>query len=406
MKKLSTLFLALLLVLPSIFCVGAQAADVTVFVDGVYVEFDVAPQIINDRTMVPMRAIFEQIGAQVEWDDSTKTAISTKGDITVKISIGEYKLNKNGVDIAIDVPAQIVDSRTLVPVRAISESFDCQVFWDDATRSVRVVTLNLPEPELTEDDKAVYLTLGTENPIEISKATYNLYANMLPDSDEAGVIEYIRTYEGIYKYHSDKGMYMEDVILDAINTQLYNALHDEVYSQLITTYNTTDAALRDYLAKNIYITCAQEAEGLVQYTDAEILAFARENYIRVKHILVKDEKVAQEILEKAKAGESFEALVTEHSIDSMNVESGYVFNKGKMVAEFETAAFALAEGEISNLVPSTYGYHIIKKYPMSEITDEYILSNLADDINMELNNAAYSANVKAVIATLTVNVNK
>ncbi len=99
---------------------------------------DVPAQIIDSRTMVPLRAIFEALGASVEWDDATKTVTSTKGDTTVKLTIGQASINVNGADKALDVPAQIVDSRTLVPVRAIAESFGCDVAWDDPTKTVTI----------------------------------------------------------------------------------------------------------------------------------------------------------------------------------------------------------------------------------------------------------------------------
>ena len=99
---------------------------------------DVPAQIIESRTMVPLRAIFEALGASVEWDDATKTVTSVKGDTTVKLTIGQASINVNGEDKALDVPAQIVDSRTLVPVRAIAESFGCEVAWDDATKTVTI----------------------------------------------------------------------------------------------------------------------------------------------------------------------------------------------------------------------------------------------------------------------------
>ena len=99
---------------------------------------DVPAQIIESRTMVPLRAIFEALGASVEWDDATKTVTSVKGDTTVKLTIGDTNLYVNGAAKVLDVPAQIVDSRTLVPVRAIAESFGCEVGWDDPTKTVTI----------------------------------------------------------------------------------------------------------------------------------------------------------------------------------------------------------------------------------------------------------------------------
>ncbi len=99
---------------------------------------DVPAQTINGRTMVPLRAIFEALGATVEWDDVTQTVTSTKGDITIKLQINSNILNKNNEEITLDVPAQLIDGRTMVPARAVAEAFNCQVGWDDATQTVTI----------------------------------------------------------------------------------------------------------------------------------------------------------------------------------------------------------------------------------------------------------------------------
>ncbi len=96
------------------------------------------PYIKNDRTLVPMRAIFEALGAEVSWDDTTKTAIGVKDDVEVKITIGENVLYKNGDAIELDCAAEITNNRTMVPVRAISEAFGCTVNWDNDTKTVEI----------------------------------------------------------------------------------------------------------------------------------------------------------------------------------------------------------------------------------------------------------------------------
>jgi len=106
--------------------------------NGVAKALDVPAQIIDSRTMVPLRAIFEALGATVEWDDATKTVTSTKDGTTVKLTIGVPAINVNGTDKALDVAAQIVESRTLVPVRAVAEAYGCAVAWDDATKTVTI----------------------------------------------------------------------------------------------------------------------------------------------------------------------------------------------------------------------------------------------------------------------------
>ncbi len=112
--------------------------DKNIVKNGVATALDVPAQIIDSRTMVPLRAIFEALGASVEWDDATKTVTSVKGDITVKLTVGTSEIIVNDTATALDVPAQIVESRTLVPVRVIAESFGCTVGWDDATKTVTI----------------------------------------------------------------------------------------------------------------------------------------------------------------------------------------------------------------------------------------------------------------------------
>ncbi len=112
--------------------------DANIITNGESKALDVPAQLIDNRTMVPLRAIFEALGASVEWDGDTKTVTSVKGDTTVKLTVGEKKLTVNGTAKELDVPGQIVENRTLVPVRAISEAFGCEVGWDSATRTVTI----------------------------------------------------------------------------------------------------------------------------------------------------------------------------------------------------------------------------------------------------------------------------
>ena len=93
--------------------------------------FDVEPKIENGRTLVPMRAIFEAMGCAVYYSESDgKQIISARraNDVLI-LTIGEDKMYFNGKEIALDVPAKIEDGRTLIPIRAVSEAFECEVHW-------------------------------------------------------------------------------------------------------------------------------------------------------------------------------------------------------------------------------------------------------------------------------------
>ncbi len=135
MKKLISSVLIFILML----C-GTAFADepINVEVNGKLIDFDVPPQIINGRTLVPMRAIFEHLGATVEWNDKTKTVTAVRENTTISLKIGDTDMIINGIPKLIDAPACIINGRTLVPIRAISDAFDLGVRWNKLTRTVSV----------------------------------------------------------------------------------------------------------------------------------------------------------------------------------------------------------------------------------------------------------------------------
>ena len=110
--------------------------EITVLVDGEKVEFDQAPVIENGRTLVPVRAIFEKLGARVSYEPVRKKVYAELGSRYVAFLIGADTIYTNDGGTKIDTPAKIINDRTLVPVRAVSEGFGAKVGWDGATRTV------------------------------------------------------------------------------------------------------------------------------------------------------------------------------------------------------------------------------------------------------------------------------
>ncbi len=94
------------------------------------------PEILEGRTLVPLRSIFEAMGADVEWDGATSTATAKRGATTVNIQIGANSIYKNGQAISVDVPAQLLNGRTMVPARVIAEAFGADVQWNGNGRTV------------------------------------------------------------------------------------------------------------------------------------------------------------------------------------------------------------------------------------------------------------------------------
>ena len=111
---------------------------IKVLLNGKEISFDQPPVLKDGRTLVPVRAIFEAMGAVVNWDDKTQTVTAVRGNTTVVMQIGNTVMKVNDEKIILDVPPQILNSRTLVPARAVAESFGADVKWDDKTSTVTI----------------------------------------------------------------------------------------------------------------------------------------------------------------------------------------------------------------------------------------------------------------------------
>lgn len=135
-KRFSALFLIFVL---SSACISAWGKDgISVIVSGEKVNFDVEPEISEGRTMVPVRAIFEAMGASVSWDGASGTVMAEKLGKTVEFVIGEKEADYSGKKIKMDVPAVIKDGRTLVPARFSAEGLGYTVSWEPVSRTVTI----------------------------------------------------------------------------------------------------------------------------------------------------------------------------------------------------------------------------------------------------------------------------
>ena len=154
-RKVDYMKKSLIFALVYSFCFATQAPTlandaITVKYNGNLIAFDVPPQAIDGRVMVPLRAIFEHIGAEVEWENSTKTATARKDDHTIKCTLDSNEMYIDGESNYIDVAPCVVDERILVPVRFMTEALSCDVEWDGNSKSVIIsdVSGNLNNAEL------------------------------------------------------------------------------------------------------------------------------------------------------------------------------------------------------------------------------------------------------------------
>lgn len=113
---------------------------VRVMMNGMTLSFDQTPFILNGRTMVPFRKIFEEMGASVEWIGETHTVKATKSDTVIELQIGSATAKVNGAAVTLDAAPDIYNSRTMVPLRFVSENLDAKVEWNGNLRRVEIKT--------------------------------------------------------------------------------------------------------------------------------------------------------------------------------------------------------------------------------------------------------------------------
>ena len=171
----------------------------------------------------------------------------------------------------------------------------------------------------------------------------------------------------------------------------------DAYLNQIAQFGFSDQTYQNFM----YISQCYQAlndyyfgeNGVNTPSDEDIQKYYEDNYITAKHILIttvdpasgetkrtdeEAKKEAQSILDRINAGEDFDTLMNQYSEDTglSNNPNGYTFTEGQMVTEFYDGAKALAEDEVSELVKSSYGYHIIKRVKL----DDSQLDNFKSDI--------------------------
>jgi hypothetical protein len=128
------LVFALLGAVPMVYAEGGEQ-PAAVYVDGKLQIFsDAQPIIVDGRTLVPIRSVAEVLGAQVNWEDSTQTVLINKDDKHIELTIGSKSPTVNGSPVNLDAPAVIINGRTMVPLRFVSEALGAKVVWDGTVK--------------------------------------------------------------------------------------------------------------------------------------------------------------------------------------------------------------------------------------------------------------------------------
>ncbi len=273
-KRIFSMFVltAILLTMLSFPASGASAIGVYITKDNGQtfekVNFsDVQPIIVEGRTLIPVRGLFEDLGYSVSWNQSTLTAIVKSESREVQIPIGQQYMLVNGKKVSVSVPAQIINSRTMIPVRAVSEALELKVEWDNNSRSVIVYAIN------TADDY-VYDNFGSAGYIKDKTVIVSIFAGDTTTSwdftknadnaEAARTLEYLKTatkwLESNVSAYNVNADFVYDWAKDSelvYSVQFYHPLvtsgGEHYYDQVdyINKFIDTEKLLEKYDAKNI-----------------------------------------------------------------------------------------------------------------------------------------------------------
>lgn len=141
MKSLTAILLNVSLLLFSSVCY-AGSDDIKVYINNNRINYDTMPININNRILVPVRATFDALGADIEWFGEIQTVIATSGSTLIALKIDNPLLIVSDVQtqgiktIELDSPPVLLNSKTMIPLRAVAEIFDYQVNWSEANKSI------------------------------------------------------------------------------------------------------------------------------------------------------------------------------------------------------------------------------------------------------------------------------
>jgi hypothetical protein len=161
MKKIFAMGLTAGMLLAASSTVLAADSAVTVKVNDKTISFsNQSPVIVNGRTLIPLRGVFEEMGYSVAWEGDTKTAVLTSSDTTVRVSANSSTFTVNNESKALDVPAQIMNGSMMLPLRAVGEAAGANVTWNGDTKTVLIDTKSLSADDLVKASD--YLTKYAE----------------------------------------------------------------------------------------------------------------------------------------------------------------------------------------------------------------------------------------------------
>ncbi len=221
MKKTAIIFTLIITILLSSVSVYANFG-IKLFVNGTEVKTEIAPMIVNDRTMVPARVVFEHLGGEVSWLENSRQVVITAGDTILVFKIGSDIATVNNEQFKMDCAPMIVQDRTMIPIRFVSEKLGYTVLWDGVTKKV---IINSP----AEDNLYEVLSVSTKQNTTNTQVLIALSKGVEPKVMTLNEpFRIVIDFEGAQLSSSDSRESLDDGYI----SQVRWALHDE-YTRVV-----------------------------------------------------------------------------------------------------------------------------------------------------------------------------
>lgn len=273
MKKILKTVCMVLVFATLIACSSVLAVEADVQINGQIIDFTdsngdkVNAQIINSRTMVPLRKIFEVLGCEIDWNNETRTITANKlnKEIVLQINNKTAIIKENGIEekISLDTAPVIVNNRTLVPLRFIAESLEKQVGWDSSTYTAIIIDYDYFSDLIKQKNPSLYNVLTSTNNMSFS-VTRDYVDTINSANNNSATIkgDVIKNYDSSNVSISFTGNndLIKDIVAEGWNNISYEAKYTEE-SVVVKTSNTTFAKIlksnlneyKDYSLKDLNI---------------------------------------------------------------------------------------------------------------------------------------------------------
>lgn len=256
MKKCLSMLMAAAVLLSSMAVPISANDEIKLVAFGSRVECDQPPVVVEGRTLVPLRAAAEAVGAEVNWNGETKTVHIKSSSSRLQLTIGADQMalineaENNSVSlIPLDVSAQIINDRTMLPVRAVAEGLKLNVDWDADTKTV---SISANDDSSLEDNAENSIEETTGNAAASEETTIDAPSENTTETATSSTRILSSTQSDYSKNSKQKTIAEEKITADDVDLLTVKVLYDEVDGN--STYNKfmaekAEAIVSDYINK-------------------------------------------------------------------------------------------------------------------------------------------------------------